>query len=516
MQGAWPVSGGLSGRSSGSASGVVDGDVFTLPADIGRMPKCGRSTLNSAFSAKDMAFAAEEMSARELGWVFDIGLAGVAKVDMFTHFNRDHSFFLLQCVDSNNGKLVLGHGRSVPVNGSNMSSILGLKEGGSVELEHVDGPPEAEEVYDARLMLGLSLGNTEIDTVALVSIVKEEHPAEPDEYHVNRFKLAYAMLAVSVFFRPGGKRWQVPRDAYLLAAMIPDLGNINWGNYVARGIIDGSFQVQKELANRSRGHSVYGCLYALEVLYFDHVAGGAYAVNPGLLPRVMQYGAASISMLIRQDTLNLATEKVYGMFMRNFSVAPLIQSRGIRIGLGSVAPSVGRMGIGIHGVGDCGSVASGTIPAVAAPTSEHRNVQVLQVSIEDVPKLVRSTEDWLRDAMAAEEVRSKERTSKFYAALSDDIQMNDPHVIDKVDAHEKKEEWLTLFHLKKMLEHLVERGVGQYVPRLLDKLAKINSSVDGTTAGVVSACVRSGLPICDMPGAVMQGDGGLFFHQFIC
>jgi hypothetical protein len=88
-------------------------------------------------------------------------------------------------------------------------------------------------------------------------------------------------------------------------------------------------------------------------------------------------------------------------------------------------------------------------------------------------------EDWLRDAMASEEVRSKERTSKFYAALSDDIQMNGPHVIDQVGAHEKKEEWLTLFHLKKMLEHLVERGVGQYVPGLLDKLAKINSSVDG-------------------------------------
>jgi hypothetical protein len=54
------------------------------------------------------------------------------------------------------------------------------------------------------------------------------------------------------------------------------------------------------------------------VLYFDHVAGGAYAVNPGLLPRVMQYGSASISTLIKQDTLNLATEKVYGMFMVNF------------------------------------------------------------------------------------------------------------------------------------------------------------------------------------------------------
>jgi hypothetical protein len=80
-----------------------------------------------------------------------------------------------------------------------------------------------------------------------------------------------------------------------------------------------------------------------------------------------------------------------GIFpQRNFSVAPLIQSRGTRIGLGSVAPSVGRMGIGIHGVGNCGSVASGAIPAVAAPTSESRNVQVLQVSIEDVPRLVRS------------------------------------------------------------------------------------------------------------------------------
>jgi ribosomal protein S27E len=229
------------------------------------MAKCGRSTVNSAFSAKDMAVAAEDMGARELGWVFDTGLAGVAKVDMFTHFNRDHSFFLLQCVDCNNSRLVLGHGRSVPINGPNMSSILGLKDGGSVELEHVDGPPLAEEVYDARLMLGLSLSNIEIDTVALGSIVKEEHPAEMSEFYVNRFKLAYAMLAVSVFFRPGDKRWHVPRDAYLLAAMIPDLGNINWGNYVARGIVDGSFQVQRDVARGSRGHSVYGCLYALEV-----------------------------------------------------------------------------------------------------------------------------------------------------------------------------------------------------------------------------------------------------------
>jgi hypothetical protein len=167
------------------------------------------------------------------------------------------------------------------------------------------------------------------------------------------------------------------------------------------------------------------------------------------------------------------------------------------------------MGIGVHGVGSCVSVASGSAPAVAVPVMEQQNVAVLQVSVEDIPKLVRSVsglasvimqaskpfflyhamighvllclvqaEDWLRDALASEEVRSKERTSKFYANLSTDIQNNNPRVVDKVDAHEKKEEWLMLFHLKKMLEHLVDRGVGQYVPGLLDKLGKINTSVD--------------------------------------
>jgi hypothetical protein len=55
-----------------------------------------------------------------------------------------------------------------------------------------------------------------------------------------------------------------------------------------------------------------------------------------------------------------------------------------------VTPSVGRMGIGGHSLENCVSVASGSNHAVAVPIMDHQNVPVLQVSSEDIPKLVRS------------------------------------------------------------------------------------------------------------------------------
>ena len=55
------------GRSSGSVGRVVNGDEFVLPPDIGRIVKCGRSTINSAFSARDMAACVEGLGQREIG-----------------------------------------------------------------------------------------------------------------------------------------------------------------------------------------------------------------------------------------------------------------------------------------------------------------------------------------------------------------------------------------------------------------------------------------------------------------
>ena len=81
--------------------------------------------------------------------------------------------------------------------------------------------------------------------------------------------------------------------------------------------------------------------------------------------------------------------------------------------------------------------------------------------------------------MAAETERSKERTKDFYIELTDAIQRRDGTVRDRVDAHEKKEEWLRLNQLRKMLVHLVDRGVGRYVPGLLTNLEIVVSTLNG-------------------------------------
>jgi hypothetical protein len=88
-------------------------------------------------------------------------------------------------------------------------------------------------------------------------------------------------------------------------------------------------------------------------------------------------------------------------------------------------------------------------------------------------------EEWLKDGVAHIETQSKSRSAEFYSGLSNNMQMYDSMVRDCVELHEKTERLSRMQGLEYMVQHLVSRGVGKYVPSLEGHLVNIRSILGG-------------------------------------
>jgi hypothetical protein len=99
-----------------------------------------------------------------------------------------------------------------------------------------------------------------------MSILKEGRSGALSLEETHRVKLAYGMLAISVFFSPRDKRGPVPRDAYLIAADTMALDNLNWGQYAVTEVLDAARELQESIGNfRPGGFTLHGCQLAVQV-----------------------------------------------------------------------------------------------------------------------------------------------------------------------------------------------------------------------------------------------------------
>ncbi|KAM3312698.1 hypothetical protein ACQJBY_032493 [Aegilops geniculata] len=186
-----------------------------------------------------------------------------------------------------------------------MSGILGTREGGEVEIQRLREGPTTKEIFMVRKMLDLDLNHQEVKTPDLLKVLCEQHLDEFTKPNSIRFKLAFAMLVLSVFYSPRDKRGYVPKDAYLLAYAPENLDKLNWTKYGVADLLDGAARVQQYVnANARPGITIFGCHYYLQVLYFDSVDAGDQNVDPMVWPRICEYNAPKLSALVEKDTMN--------------------------------------------------------------------------------------------------------------------------------------------------------------------------------------------------------------------
>jgi hypothetical protein len=88
-------------------------------------------------------------------------------------------------------------------------------------------------------------------------------------------------------------------------------------------------------------------------------------------------------------------------------------------------------------------------------------------------------EAWLKNGLEHIENRGTQRTSEFYSDVASSIQDFDLSIKSRVEHHEQTEKILRLQGLQYMVQHLVSRGVGQYIPTLDGHLANLRSILGG-------------------------------------
>ncbi|KAK1615385.1 hypothetical protein QYE76_020902 [Lolium multiflorum] len=473
---------------------VEDPDEFIVGDEVGRMPRSGRSTVNSSFAPKDLFDAVRGWSEQELDLVRAMGLAGLLLLDRFSHFNRDFSQFVLLCIDTSKSRLVLGKKRYADINEETFCRIVGARLGGSVEIQRTTGPPSPHEIYDARVALGLP-GQTEISTYVLMTLLRTPRLHPLSDVDAARVKLAYGMLAISVFFSPRDRRAYIPRDAYLLAASAGDICNLNWGRYGVEELLDGAWRVQVSVSRHVRGGTVYGCLLAAQCLYFDNVATGTIGVDRSLVPRIGYYTAATLKALIHHDTLLLPSEKVYGMFRGIHSRASLLRNAPLcnirrpssEVRAGRSVPA-GRVvepldpidvacmqGVHRHEAPTVGSLLEGTVGVS----------ETMQPDLcAEYENIVGQAGDWLRRCFSELDRNSRNREANFFR----DLHLSGQETVKVVEAFERRERVVRLQGIQYLLNHLVERGVGKYVPSLEKHLGTVTgalSCIPGTSARVI-------------------------------
>jgi hypothetical protein len=143
--------------------------------------------------------------------------------------------------------------------------MLGIREGGAISLQHRTGAATTAEVQAACVVLKIPL--QELTTHKLVSILREARMGALSDDESKRVRLAYGMLAISVFFSPRDKRGSVPRDAYLLAAHVSEMDQINWAKYALEEVVDGAKKLQDAIRRYgASSFTLLGCQMAVQVV----------------------------------------------------------------------------------------------------------------------------------------------------------------------------------------------------------------------------------------------------------
>jgi hypothetical protein len=197
--------------------------------------------------------------------IVDIGLGGILEIDNILFVNRDFSQWLLQRVDCSKAVLKIGENGTVSLTQLQVSSILGIRYGGSVEIKRGEGSPTMDEIRNCRTFLGIEGSSEEITVTELVAVLMDKCSSPITDSDRIRLQVGFVMLCCIVFFSRRNKRYVIPKDGYEMVKDPGVLNRLNWGKYVVDEILIGDEAVQKAINQGRKRFNVYGCLLFLQV-----------------------------------------------------------------------------------------------------------------------------------------------------------------------------------------------------------------------------------------------------------
>jgi hypothetical protein len=159
--------------------------------------------VNSCFAPKDLFKATSEWNEEQRSVVVELGLSGLLELDNILFVNRDFSQWLLQRVDTQKGVLKIGRNEFIYLSQLQVSSILGIRYGGAIDITRSDGHPTSKQIQKCRFYLGIGGSSEEITVTELVSVLMKKYSSTLTEADKTRLKVGYVMLCCTVFLVPG-------------------------------------------------------------------------------------------------------------------------------------------------------------------------------------------------------------------------------------------------------------------------------------------------------------------------
>lgn len=199
------------------------------------------------------------LSEEKKALVREMGFEGLLELPAIIKANRQQSMWLMSKVDEKASAIIIDARRDLPFDDGDVGKLLGVPSVGSPV--NKNAPPHV--VGTVREILGI--GNGEKKITPIVNIVKIRYGRAMTKAEADKFKVAFAICAMTFLLVPPLKHNYFMTD-YWNALHIPDMIQMfNWGWYIREEILSSAGRVKSELLGGKLKSNLTGCTFFLQV-----------------------------------------------------------------------------------------------------------------------------------------------------------------------------------------------------------------------------------------------------------
>jgi hypothetical protein len=229
-----------------------------------RSAKDNKVQIHTAFSITSLNKVCSTFSQEKRNIVESIGLGDLLCLPDLKMFPRQMVFWLLGNMDSSNAALKLTTGDKIAFSNRDVQIVLGLPCKGINVLGVESSSGSASRRKRSVLMLrpGEEPNFKNIESILLSEVGRGMSIKEKDA-----FKVAFVLFADAVFLGPKGQHPKINTELLKKCSDPSVVGNINWCDYVVRGLKNSARKVQFSMLNGNKNPTIEGCLLFLLVSF---------------------------------------------------------------------------------------------------------------------------------------------------------------------------------------------------------------------------------------------------------
>ncbi|CAM0879267.1 unnamed protein product [Alopecurus aequalis] len=281
--------------------------------------------INSRCSVKAMRAIMDPFTEEKNNLVREMEFEGMLDLPRIKLSDRKFSMWLFDHVDEMASAIIIDPRRDLQFDDSDMHKVMGVPFGGARIRRNC--PKYKEEAV--REMLGISKSETRVNVIA--DILAEDYGRAMTQEERNRFKVAFAICAVTYIIAPSLKGTYFT-TGYWGALYRPELiPKQDWSRFAREEILTTGSRVIGELQQGRKKANLNGCTHALQVYYVDNLDLGEENIPHNVFPRWKVYSQRLLGEIIKKDlkTPTTAAKLVWGHLMPRHA-STVCYSRGLR------------------------------------------------------------------------------------------------------------------------------------------------------------------------------------------